>query len=469
MPRYLSGYRVKAWLIKTACVGLCLLFGSPSLFSQQAFSLRRCLEYAVENNRNLKKMQYDEEKAAYARKEVLGALLPQVNGSANLNNNLKKAKFIMPNFVNSMLPPDAQDPSAPKYMTIEMGMAYNANAGVSLNQQLVNFSLFNALEIARTAERMAVLGTESSEEDLIAQTASLFYAIQSTEYAVEQMDKSVALVSKMLKMMEVNHANGLVKKVDVDRLKVNLVNLTTQKTAIQNAAEVQKNLLKLQMGFDVDRPIEIEPVDLDFFEQKAETVDLPPFSLKTQTPYRLLVEKQNLVRLQKQSAIYENLPTLSLMLNYQYNGVSDQFFRGETNYWYPTSVIGLSLRIPLFSGFSRKSKIRQNSIELLKAEEDAAMLEQSLNMAYMNARLKLDDTRRTITLQRDNQDLAEEVFRVAENNFVLGVSSMSDVLNASQSLVQAQLSYANALNDYMKAYIDLKKTGGSIRDLTIEK
>lgn len=459
----------KTLIIKTICLSCCFYIALPNLFSQDTYSLQHCIEYAIKNNRNLKKTQYDKEKAAYARKEILGALLPQVSGSANLNNNLRKAKFIMPNFINSMLPPSAQDPDAPKYMTIEMGTAYNANVGVALNQQILNFSLFNALDIAKTAERMAALGVESSEEDLIAQTANLFYAIQSTEYAIKQMEKSIELVNKMLKTMEVNYANGLVKKVDVDRLKVNYVNLITQKTAIQNAAEVQKNLLKLQMGMDVNQPITIEPINLKLFEQKAETSVLRPFSVETQTPYLLVMEKQEMVRLQRKSAVYENLPTLSLMFNYQYNGVSDEFFRGETNYWYPTSVIGLSLRIPVFSGFSRKSKIRQNNIELLKAEEDAAILKQSLNMAYKNAQIKLEDTRRTIALQRDNQNLAEEILKIADNNFVLGVSSMSDVLNASQSLVQAQMSYANALNDYMKAYIELKKADGSIRDLVTEK
>ena len=86
----------------------------------------------------------------------------------------------------------------------------------------------------------------------------------------------------------------------------------------------------------------------------------------------------------------------------------------------------------------------------------------------MNARIKLNDMCNTITLQRDNQDLAEEVLRVTENNYLLGLSSMSDILNAAQSLVQAQLSYAGALNDYMKAWIDLKKASGSIRHLMIE-
>lgn len=456
-------------IFKTACVGCCLLLSSMSAYSQQTYSLRQCLEYAIENNHNLKKTEYDRQKAAYARKEVLGALLPQINGSANLNDNLKKSKFVMPNFINSMLPPISQNPNAPKYMTISMGTNYNANVGLSINQQLLNFSLFNMMEITKTAEKMAELGVESSEEDLISQTANLFYAVQSTEYAASLMQKSIDLVEKMLKTMEVNHANGLVKKVDVDRLKVNLVNLTTQKNAIQNAADVQKNLLKLQMGFDVNQPIELEPINLSSFEEKAQSDVQLPFSWKEQTPYRLMEEKLKMTRLQKKSAIYESLPVLSLAWNLQYNGVSDEFFKGATNYWYPTSVIGLSLRVPIFSGLSRRAKIRQSYMEELKAQEDTRILEQSLSMAYRNAQLKIDDTRHTINLQRDNQKLAEEVFKVAESNFALGLSSMSDILNASQSLIQAQLSYANVLNDYMKAYIDLKKVSGNIRQLLTEK
>ncbi|HOS72169.1 MAG TPA: TolC family protein [Bacteroidales bacterium] len=459
---------MKIQFIKSVFILFGLLPGATVLFSQETYSLRQCLEYALDNNRNLKKSNYDREKAAYARQEVLGSLLPQISGSANLNDNLKKARFIMPNFVNSMLPPSAQDPDAEKYMIIEMGTTYNANVGVSLSQQVLNLGLFNVLEIAKTAEKMAALGVEADEEEVISQTVNLFYAVQSTEYAVTQMDRSVELVNRMLETMEENHRNGLVRKVDVDRLKVNLVNLTTQRVAVKNAAEVQKNLLKLQMGFDVGNPIDIQAIDLALFEEKVKDNYESPFSLKNQTSFLLLMEKMDMVKLQKKSAVYEYMPTLSLMFNYQYNGVSDEFFRGETNYWYPGSVVGLSLRIPVFSGFSRRYKISQNSMELQKAREDAELLGQSLNMAFMNARIKLADMRNTINLQRDNQSLAEEVFRVTENNFMLGLSSMSDILNAAQSLVQAQLSYAGALNDYMKAWVDLKKASGSIRDLLTE-
>ena len=125
-------------------LALCLILLTATGHAQESYTLQQCLEYAVEHNSNVKKSAYDREKAERARQEVLGALMPQINGSAGLNDNLKKAKFIMPNFMNNFLPEKMRDPNASEYMTIEMGTKYSANAGVSLNQQLLNMSLFAA-------------------------------------------------------------------------------------------------------------------------------------------------------------------------------------------------------------------------------------------------------------------------------------------------------------------------------------
>ena len=145
--------------------------------------------------------------------------------------------------------------------------------------------------------------------------------------------------------------------------------------------------------------------------------------------------------------------------------MSDQLFKSTNSYSYPTAMVGLNLKIPIFSGLSRSAKVKESHIDLLKAQEDLRMLGQSLQMARQNALLKLQDTKSTIALQKDNQTLAEEVFHLAQKNFDSGVVSLSDVLNATQSLIQAQLSYASALGDYMQAYIDLKKVNGEVMEM----
>ena len=445
---------------------LCLILLTTTGRAQESYTLQQCLGYAVEHNSNVRKSAYDREKAERARQEVLGALLPQINGSAGLNDNLKKAKFIMPNFMNNFLPEKMRDPNASEYMTIEMGTKYSANTGLALNQQLLNLSLFNTLDIAKVSKQMAELGALSTEEDVIAQTATLYYGVQVTQYAASQMLRSVELVEQMLLMMEVNYASGLVKKVDVDRLRVNLTNLKTQQSAIESGLEVQKNLLKLQMGFEVTEPITIPPLDLSLpAQQEIAVVAAPTFEPVRHVAYKQLQQRERMAQLQERAKKHEYLPTLSLALNLQYNHMSDQLFGGATNYGYPTAMVGVSLRMPIFSGGSRLAKVRESHLDLLKAQEDLHALDQSLRMAHLNASLKLKDTQRTISLQEDNKALAEQVFDLAQKNYNLGVASLSDVLNASQSLVQAQMSYASALGDYMKAFIDLKKSKGEIRDL----
>ncbi len=435
------------------------------LSAQQVYDLQNCLKFTLENNHNIRKTQFDREKSAQARREVIGALLPQINGSANLNDNLKKAQFIMPNFMNDFLPDSMRDPNAAKYMIIAMGTNYSTGIGATLNQQILNFSLFNTLEIVKTAENLSALAIESKEEDIIAQTAGLFYAVQVTDYAVDMFGKSLAIMDTLMKTMEVSYVNGLVKKVDLDRLKVTRTNMLTQRSSIENAISVQKNLLKLQMGLDMNQPVSIEKINLAFFEKQPETTNDLRFELNAQTPYRIMQVQQNLGLLQRKSAVFESLPVLTAMANINYNGVCDKFFTGETNYWYSSSMIGLNLRIPIFGGLSRTAKIRQADAEIMKIREDAATLEQSISMAFLNARLKLEDNRKTINAQQENMSLAGEVYRVSESNYAQGLASMSDVLNANASLIQSQISYADALNNFMKAWIDLRKANGTIKNI----
>ena len=447
-------------ILFTGLICMCANIGA-----QQVYDLQGCLKFALENNHNIRKAQFDKEKSAQARQEILGALLPQVSGTGNLNYNIQKSRFIMPNFMNEFLPPGMQDPNAAKYMTIEMGTNYTAGIGAALNQQIVNLSLFNAVDIARTAEELTSLAAEAREEDVISQTANLFYAIQATEYAAGMFGRSIEIMDSVLISMETSYASGLIRKVDLDRLKVTRTNMSTQRASVINAVEVQKNLLKLQMGMDISEQLEIEKINPEIFDIQTNIGDFQDFDPNLQTSYKMLNRQQNLQQLQKKAAIYENFPVLTAMINYNYTGVSDEFFRGETNYWYGSSMAALNLRIPLFGGLSRSSKIKQANFELLKVREDEAILKQSLSMAHKNALLKLEDSRNAIQIQKTNMAMAEEVYRVTERNYSQGIASMSDVLNSNSSLIQAQMSYADALNNFMKAYVELRKASGTIREL----
>ncbi len=437
----------------------------PLLMSaQEVFSLKQCLDSAIANNATLQKDRLSMEAAIQSKREVIGALLPQISASGGLTNNIQKTTIAMPNFVNSMMPASMQDPNAAKYMTVTMGMDYTANWGASLSQQILNFSLFNAVEIAKMSGEMSDIGAAMDENDVIAQTAVLYFTTQVLGYAVETFDASIALMDSTLNMLQANLESGLMRPVDVKQVMVTRTNLETEQMAIRQALQVQKNLLKLQMDIPMDAAMEVEPIDPDAMETMVFAMDSKPFDVTEQLTYKMFDSQHRMLELQRKAAVAEVLPALTLTAQYSMNYMGDEF-KGETYHHFPMSMVSLNLRMPLFTGFSKTAKVKKAEIELRKAEYDGSTLSQSLTMAYSNAFMQLEQSRRSIDSQKRNKDMAQEVFDLIESNYREGISSLSDLLNANSSLIQSQMNYVDALNNCMKAYIDLKKVDGTIQDL----
>lgn len=427
-------------------------------------SLKECLDYSTQNNVALQKDRLGIEEALQSRREIVGSLLPQLNASAGYTYNIQKTTIAMPNFVNSMMPEPMRDPNAAKYMTVTMGMDLSANWGLSLTQQILNFSLFNAVGIAKAGEEMAKLGADADSDDLLTKTATLYYNAQVLQYAIGLFDDNLAVMDRMASIMDVSRENGIVRKVDADRISVTKTNLETERLSMERAFDVQKNLLKLQMGFPMDEDISLEPLDIDKLEAVIMREGLNGFTVEDQLPYKMLKQQQKMLSLQKKSAIGETLPMLSLSANYSENYMGDHFY-GETYHHFPVSMVTLNLRVPLFTGMSKNAKIKKAGIQLEKAQLDEQMLVQSLTMANSNARMQFEQNRSTIESQKRNKELALDVLEVTEKNYNEGISTLSDLLNASSSLIQAQMNYINALNSSVKAYLDLKKANGTINEI----
>lgn len=449
--------------MKKKCIIL-ILGIIPQLLSAQPLTLKQCLDYAVENNLSLQKDRLGLETARQSKREVVGAFLPQLNASGAMTYNFQKTTIAMPNFIDSMMPEAMRDPNASKYMTVTMGMDLSANWGVALTQQILNFSLMNAISIADASGELARLGVESSENDVIAQTATLYYNTQILEYSMGLFDESLAILDRMSDVMKTNLDAGLVRKVDADRIEVTKMNLETEKQSMVQALDVQKNLLKLQMGFPMTEDISVEPIDLDKLESGLFMAAMREFEVSEQLPFKMLKQQQDMLQLQRKSAVSELLPAVTLSANYSNNYMGDHFY-GETYHHFPVSMVSLNLRVPIFAGMSKNAKIKKADIELKKSLKDENILVQSLTMGYNNARMQLEQNRETIYSQKRNKALAQDVLEVTENNYNEGIATLSDVLNATSSMIQAQMNYVNALNNCMKAYIDLKKADGSINEL----
>jgi len=296
--------------------------------------------------------------------------------------------------------------------------------------------------------------------------ANNYYQVLVNRQQLNVIDTNIKNVKVVEKIVSNQYKNGLARKIDVDRINVNITNLTTQREQTLNAITQLENQLKYSMGMPVTTAIELPKTEL------TEVSQLPQFSeaidFANRTEVKILDTQDKLLSLQRKAYVAEYYPSLALTGNYTYSSQSDSFDFLKSNaaaIGYGASAVGLTLRVPIFNGFLTRSKIRQADVDIKKAKEDRKESVNSLNLAYENAKIQLRNNLNTINSQRKNAELAQEIYKSTQNNYNNGLASLTDLLDTENSLTQAQNSYTQALLNYKIAEIQLIKSNGNIKSL----
>lgn len=425
------------------------LLMANSAFAQQVLTLKEALNYAVANSEAARKARLDIDGGKYKTQEIRSQALPQINGNAGLTYNPIIGQLVVGD------------------MSFQLGRKWNANAGVQLNQELFNQQVFTGLQAAKKSEDYYNLSADLTDEQVIEQVANTYYQVLVNRERIKVIDSNIKNVRVVEKIINDQYKNGLARKIDVDRIKVNLTNLQTQQEQTTNAVTQLENQLKFYMGMPVSTGVVLPATELS--EVKTLPVLTDSISMAGRTEVQLLDVQRDLLTLQRKAYVSEYYPSLALTGNLSYSGQSDKFdlFKSSNSsaFWYDASAIGLTLRVPLFNGFATRSRIRQADVDIKKADEDRRQTVNSLNMAYENAKIQLRNSMVTINAQRENVMLAEEIYRSTQNNYNNGLAALTDLLDTENALTEAQNSYTQALLNYKIAEIQLIKSNGNIKSL----
>jgi outer membrane protein TolC len=309
-----------------------------------------------------------------------------------------------------------------------------------------------------------------TEEDVINQTAQAYYRILASREQIRVQDSNISKLNRIIRATEGQYAVGLARKIDLDRIKVNLTNAQTLRTQQLNQVTTQTNQLKVLVGIPIEN--DITPVDVSLREiesQASEYVPLNEFSANNRTEIQVLDAQIRLTDLQTKSIKAEAYPRLSAFGNYGTNGTSGNFgdyfkARGE-DFWYNTGSFGVRLNVPLFDGFARNSRAKISNIQSfeLQKRKEATIL--SLNAGFQNARYQMANSINSIRAQKENVQLAEEVYNSSQVNYNLSLATLTDLLDAQTSFIQAQNSYTQALLDYKIAELETIRSQGNLRSL----
>lgn len=431
----------------------------PAAGEAKELTLKDALNYALQASQTARKARLDVENGQYQIDEVKARALPQINGNAGLTYN--------PILQLSALPGElAGQPG--KTLMVAFGQKWASSAGVSLSQNLFDQGVFTGLKAAKSTKEYYKINAQLTDEQLIEQVATTYYQVLVQRQKIGVLDTTLLNTGKVQSIIKGQFENGLAKQIDVDRIAVNISNLQTQRQQLLNGVSQLENQLKYAMGMAIQTPIALPAVEFTSIRpQTAPTGD--SLNVSARTEFKLLKQQETLLKYQKDAYKAENYPSLSLNGNYAYQGLGNKvpwFQKGSAGVnWFDYASVGLSLKVPIFNGFATRSRVRQADVSIRKLQEDIASTSLSLNLMYENAKTQINNSIIILNNQQVNVQLAQKVFFNTQNNYNNGLATLTDLLDAENSLTEAQNNHSAALLDYRVAEIQLIKAQGNLKSL----
>lgn len=435
-----------------------LLLQMNPLQAQETLTLQEAIKYALEHKAEAQKSKLDVANAQNMIDEVRAGALPQINVNAGITYNPIIQKVAL----------DGALMGQPgETILVEMGQRWQGTPTLSLNQQLFNQSIFTGLKAASTTREFYIINDQLTEEQLIEKVANAYYNVYQSQLQLATIQSNLDNTIKTQKVIDGLYQAGLAKKIDLDRIAVTVNNLKAQKQQLQNALELQENALKFAVGMDIQKditlPEETFNIDASIISEVGD--------INNRTEVKVLNKQLELLDLNKKAMQSEYYPTLSLTANYGYMGFGRQFpvFNNHPSVaWSNFASVGLNLAIPIFNGFSTRSKVRQADIEIRKTTFDLEDTKLALSLGNENAKAQVKNSLLTVSTNEENVRMAKEVLDDTQNNYRNGLASLTDLLDAERAYVDAQNNHTTSLLNYKVAEIQLIKANGNLKTLINE-
>ena len=416
------------------------------VYSQQTVTLKQAIEFALQNKADALKAKLDITNADAKILEAKAGALPKVTGSTNITYN-----------------PIIQE-IALGGQTFKMGQPWVAVAGVQLQQALFNQQVFIGLKAAKSTKEFYQLNANLTEEQIIERVSNAYFQVFTAQEQKNTLESSYSSTEKVRNVIKSLYDNGLSKKIDLDRTNVNLTNIETNIKQSNNGITQAENALKFYMGMPIETKIQLVQEDM------AVTPHLLDETVNTdeRTEVKVLLKNKELLEYQKKATIANYYPTVNLTANYNWQGLGEKFplTNGSSKgvMWSDYSAIGLGINIPIFNGFATKAKVQQNQIDIDKLEIDIKDTKLGLDQAYQNAKAQIENSLATLESQKANVKLAEDVLADTKSNYQYGLATLTDLLDAENSLVQAKNNYTTAILDYKIAEVQYYKSKGELKN-----
>jgi outer membrane protein TolC len=432
-----------------------LLFFVFTAFAQDktktAFSLEDVQKYAMDNNRDIKKALMDIDVADKQRWEVTASGLPQIQISGSYQNLVDIPTQLIPGEIFGGEPGST--------IPVKFGKPHNASYGISANQLIFSGSYFVGLQASKIYMQLSEESLTRTKLDVKATVTNSYYLVLIAEENRRVLGESLENVRKTGYEIEQMYNEGFTERTDAKQIQITINELENGIRALDQQIGIAYKLLKIQMGLPLDQEVRLTD-KLDELLKRLEvqqnlTVEFNPYN---NINLKSVLTQEELARLSLKNEKTTFLPTLAAFASMKRDAQRDKFnIFDPSEKWYPTTVVGLQLSWPIFSGGSKIFKWQKAQIELDQARLMREKVEDGLKLQYAQAKSKLESAQDQYINSGNSRDLAKEVYDDTLEKYREGVATSLELTQAHNQYLTSERDYLQAVTDLFNSNTELKK------------
>lgn len=456
-------------------LSLFLLLAAIKGQAQQRHELtvKEAVDLAFKNVAEIKNARIDYQVQEAKNKEIFGQALPQISGSVQANHYISLPRFLFPDAtstavysilkeegVNGSNGPITKVPD-PIVRQLSFQQPWNLAAGASVTQLLFQPDVFVGLKARQSALDYSSALVEQTAEKIKDSAYKRYYAILIAEKQLHFLGESVKRLEKLYHDDSIMYENGFAERLDMDKVMVQLNNLRTTRSVVENSVQLAYAALKFAIGVPQTDTVVLKETLTT--ESIKEGILAEGFRYEDRPEIRTLNHVRKLQELDLKRNRLGYIPTLSAIGNYAVNGQGQTFFTSANTTYINSSFIGLNVSIPLFDGFQRKYKIKQSQLTLQKVDNTIENVRDAIDFEQVATKASLTNALNNLDAQESNQQLAERVYQTTKKKFEQGLGSSFEVLQADADYQTAQANYFNALYQATVARISYQRALGRLQ------
>jgi len=423
-------------------------------------TLEDALKIAMSENIAVKVADKEITRTQYAKKGTYAALYPQLDGTVSYQRTLKRQTMYMDASMDSSAMSKFLPSGSSSKGGFEVGRLNNWTAGITATMPLVNAQLWESLKISGQEVELAVEKARASRLDMVTQVKEAFYAVLLAKEVNFVMEKVYENAVKNLEITQMKYNAQKVSEVELLRAKTTVANSVPELYRSRNSIGITLWQLKAVMGVDLEYNMDCDGSLADFADtmfydlHQNDGTDISKNTSIKQLEIQVN-ELANTIKMQQ----YAYIPSLSLAFNYSYNAMANDFNFKEYQ-WKPYSYVGLSLQIPIFSGFKRLNNVRQTKVQYEEVKLQQINAERQLRIAIKQYLSTMETNMNTYYAAVSAVESAQKSYEISSKSYQVGRSTLVELNDALVSLEQAALSQWQAVYTFLVAKAGLEKELG---------